>query len=70
MNFLNRNYIVFIGVSLGGIIGYFTWSVFNLPTGKYILSNGPFHIVVYGAVVGGLLSNMIKINIKKTGQYV
>lgn len=54
----------FIGVVLGGILGYLYWKFIGCASGTCAISSKPLNSTLYGMFMGGLLFSSFKTNKK------
>lgn len=52
--------LTFLGMILGAVAGYFYWREIGCASGTCMITSKPLNSSIYGAVMGGLLSNIIK----------
>lgn len=48
------------GIALGAIGGYAYWHEIGCASGTCMITSRPLNSTLYGAVMGGLLSNIVK----------
>ena len=58
--FLRNNRTVFLGMFLGIVAGYFYWFYFAVYWGSYPLSSESWTNCIYGCLLGGFLSCLIR----------
>jgi hypothetical protein len=63
--FILENIFTIIGVILGAVSGYLYWKFVGCSSGTCAITSRPLNSTLYGAVMGGLLLNMIKSNKKQ-----
>lgn len=54
-----------MGVALGALAGYLYWKFVGCSSGTCAITSRPLNSTLYGAVMGGLLLNIIKSNKKQ-----
>jgi hypothetical protein len=59
-NWLLNNKWIIIGVTLGAVAGYFYWQQVGCNSGTCMITSKWTHSTAYGALMGGLLSNIFK----------
>jgi outer membrane lipoprotein SlyB len=66
--FLNKYKYTLIGILLGAFAGYAHWHFIGCANGRCLITSKPINSSLYGALMGGLLGNIIKdfINKNKT----
>ena len=57
---VKANYLYIIGACIGAIAGYLYWQNIGCASGTCMITSKPLNSSIYGAVMGGLLSNIIK----------
>mgnify|MGYP001627327772 CR=1 FL=1 len=57
---LSINYIYVLGVAAGAIAGYIYWQQVGCASGTCSITSSPVNSTLYGAVMGYLLTNIIK----------
>lgn len=63
MRKLSRKYLLtIVGIIIGAITGYFYWKFIGCTTGSCSITSKPFNSTLYCAVMGGLLSSILKKN--------
>jgi phage shock protein E len=60
MNFILANKLTILGVTLGAISGYLYYYFVGCASGTCAITSSPINSTLYGAVMGGLLSNILK----------
>lgn len=68
MNFLKKNILTIIGIIIGAIGGYLYYHFIGCASGSCAITSKPFNSTLYGAVMGGLLFNIIQSENKKIKQ--
>jgi hypothetical protein len=63
--FILENIITIMGVALGALAGYLYWKFVGCSSGTCAITSRPLNSTLYGAVMGGLLLNIIKSNKKQ-----
>jgi hypothetical protein len=63
--FILENIFTIIGVALGALAGYLYWKFVGCSSGTCAITSRPLNSTLYGAVMGGLLLNIIKSNKKQ-----
>ncbi len=58
--FVNKYWLVMVGVMLGTIAGYLYWSFVGCFSGTCAITSNPFNSSIYGAVMGGLLFSLFR----------
>jgi len=66
MNFIKKNFITAAGILIGAIAGYLYWQQVGCSTGTCPITSNPIRSSMYGALMGGLLFSMFKIEKSKT----
>lgn len=59
-NFLKKNTITILGVLLGALSGFLYWKFIGCSTGSCAITSNPINSTLYGTVMGGLLSSILK----------
>jgi outer membrane lipoprotein SlyB len=59
-NILIKNTLTIIGVIAGAIAGFFYWKFIGCTSGTCYIQSNPFRMTLYGALMGGLIFNMIQ----------
>lgn len=62
MRFIKQNILTLIGVAIGAIGGYMYYYFIGCPNGTCAITSKPLNSTLYGAMMGGLLFNIFKIN--------
>ncbi len=57
--------LLFIGIGLGAIFGYLYYHYVGCASGTCAITSKPLNSSAYGALVGGLISDMFKSRNKK-----
>lgn len=57
---LKKYWPVLLGVALGAIAGYLYWRYVGCTTGSCPITSSPINSSLWGAVMGGLLGNIIQ----------
>lgn len=52
--------IIFIGIVVGGIAGYFYWKYIGCASGTCAITSVWYRSTLYGMLLGGLLADIIK----------
>ncbi|MEQ1732991.1 MAG: DUF6132 family protein [Bacteroidia bacterium] len=60
MNFILANKLTILGVTLGAISGYLYYYFVGCASGTCAITSSPINSTLYGAVMGGLVSNILK----------
>lgn len=60
MNFINKNKLTIIGVTIGAIGGYLYYHFVGCASGTCPITSKPLNSTIYGAVMGSLLFNAFK----------
>ncbi|MDC1403955.1 DUF6132 family protein [Crocinitomicaceae bacterium] len=55
-----NNLLTFIGIVLGGVIGYFYNKQIGCVSGTCSITSDSFYSVIYGSLMGGLLLNIFQ----------
>jgi hypothetical protein len=63
--FILENIFTIMGVALGALAGYLYWKFVGCSSGTCAITSRPLNSTLYGAVMGGLLLNIIKSNKKQ-----
>ncbi len=66
MKFLLKHKLTIIGIILGAIGGYLYYSLVGCSTGTCPITSKPLNSTLYGAVMGGLVLNILKKEKPKT----
>ncbi|MFC5284121.1 DUF6132 family protein [Pedobacter alpinus] len=64
MNFINQHKLTILGVLLGLIAGYDYYHFIGCASGTCAITSKPLNSSINGAVMGGLLFNLFKKEIK------
>jgi hypothetical protein len=51
---------IIVGAVVGGTVGFFYYRFIGCRSGACIITGNPYVSTIYGAVLGGLLANLIK----------
>jgi len=51
---------IIIGAVVGGIAGFLYYRFIGCRSGACIITGNPYVSTIYGAVLGGLLANLVK----------
>ena len=65
ISFLKKHLILFIGIVLGGVVGFLYYYFIGCASGTCAITSKPLNSSIYGMVLGGLLSDFLKGLIKK-----
>lgn len=57
---LKKYWPVLLGVALGAVAGYLYWRYVGCTTGSCPITSSPINSSLWGAVMGGLLGNIIQ----------
>lgn len=57
---LSNNKLIVIGVVVGAIVGFLYWNFVGCSNGKCMIKSNPYYMTMYGALLGGLLTNLFK----------
>ena len=55
-----RNTLIFIGVGLGLMAGYFYWYFVGCQSGSCTITSNPRNSSLYGGLMGGLFFSLLK----------
>ncbi len=66
MNFIIKHKLTIIGIIAGAIGGYLYYHFVGCASGTCAITSKPMNSTLYGAMMGGLLFNMFKIEKSKT----
>ena len=55
-----RNTLIFIGVGLGLMVGYFYWYFVGCQSGSCTITSNPRNSSLYGGLMGGLFFSLLK----------
>lgn len=55
-----KNKFTLVGITLGAIAGYLDYFYVGCASGTCAITSSPINATIYGAVMGGLLVNIIK----------
>jgi len=58
--FIREQYLVIIGLLVGGIGGYLYWKNIGCSSGTCMITSKPFKSVIYFGLLGGLVFSMFK----------
>lgn len=61
MNFIKENMLTIIGVGIGAIGGYLYYHFVGCASGTCAITSKPLNSTLYGAMMGGLVFNIFKI---------
>lgn len=61
MNFIKENMLTIIGVGIGAISGYLYYHFVGCASGTCAITSKPLNSTLYGAMMGGLVFNIFKI---------
>lgn len=64
--FLKNNLITVGGIIAGAIGGFLYWKFIGCTSGTCYIQSNPFRMTVYGALMGGLVFNIIQPKSKQT----
>ena len=57
---LSNNKLNLLGVFTGAIAGFLYWKFVGCSNGKCMIKSNPYYMSIYGALLGGLLTNLFK----------
>jgi hypothetical protein len=60
MNFINKNKLTIIGLTIGAVGGYLYYHFVGCASGTCPITSKPLNSTVYGAVMGSLFFNIFK----------
>ena len=60
MNFILKHKFTLAGIAIGAIGGFLNYYYIGCASGTCAITSKPINSTLYGAVMGGLLFNMIK----------
>ncbi|MFM9944171.1 MAG: DUF6132 family protein [Bacteroidia bacterium] len=60
MNFIIKNKLTIIGISIGAILGYLYYYYVGCASGTCAITSKPLNSTLYGSMMGGLLFSSIK----------
>ena len=60
MNFIKKNILVFVGITIGALAGYLYWKYVGCLSGNCAITSNPFNSTIYGSAMGGLLFSLFK----------
>ena len=66
MNFILKHKLTIIGIIAGAIGGYLYYHFVGCASGTCSITSKPLNSTLYGAMMGGLLLNMLKKEKSKT----
>lgn len=66
MNFIKKNLLIFVGITIGAIAGYLYWKYVGCLSGTCAITSNPTNSTIYGSAMGGLLFSMFKSQQKKS----
>lgn len=66
MNFILKHKLTIIGIIAGAIGGYLYYHFVGCASGTCSITSKPLNSTLYGAMMGGLLFNMLKKEKSKT----
>lgn len=58
MNWIIKNKLVILGITLGAVAGYLYWMFFGCDSGTCAITSKPLNSTLYGAMMGGLTLNL------------
>ena len=58
--FLRKHWPVLLGVVVGAVAGYLYWRYVGCTTGSCPITSSPVNSTLWGAVMGGLLGNILQ----------
>ena len=64
MNFITQYKLSFIGIAIGAVSGYAYYHFVGCASGTCAITSKPLNSTLYGAMMGGLLFNLFKTEIK------
>lgn len=67
MNFILKHKLTIIGITIGAIGGYLYYHFIGCASGTCAITSKPLNSTLYGAMMGGLLFNILKKE-KKTSE--
>lgn len=59
-SFIKKNWLTAIGVILGALIGWMYWYNIGCENGLCAIKSDPWNMTLYGALMGGLVFDMLK----------
>ncbi|MDB0062948.1 DUF6132 family protein [Crocinitomicaceae bacterium] len=59
-SFLLNNLLTFIGIVLGGVIGYVYYKQIGCVSRTCSITSDPFYSILYGSLMGSLLLNIFQ----------
>jgi uncharacterized membrane protein len=65
MEFIKKYQLVFIGIIVGAIAGFFYWQQIGCNSGTCAITSSPFNSTMYGALMGALFANIFQKEEKK-----
>lgn len=65
MSFVRKNILIFIGLLTGAIGGFLYWKFVGCNSGTCVITSRPINSTAYGALMGGLVFSMFKIDKSK-----
>lgn len=60
MNFILKHKLTLVGVMIGAIAGYLYYHFIGCASGTCAITSKPLNSTLYGAMMGGLLLNMME----------
>ena len=66
-NLLKKSVWFLPGILLGAVVGYFYWKYYGC-NGSCLITSNPVRTMIYFAMMGGLLNNMFKTELKKNNE--
>jgi hypothetical protein len=60
MNFLKKNILLVMGVSLGALAGFLYWKFIGCSSGTCAITSNPYNSTIYGAAMGGFLFSIFQ----------
>lgn len=58
MNWIIKNKLVILGITLGAVAGYLYWMFVGCDSGTCAITSKPLNSTLYGAMMGGLTLNL------------
>ncbi|MEL5894109.1 DUF6132 family protein [Bacteroides sp. GD17] len=58
--FFRKHWPVLLGVVVGAVAGYLYWRYVGCTTGSCPITSSPVNSTLWGAVMGGLLGNILQ----------
>lgn len=66
MQYLKNGWITLLGIMIGAIGGYLYWRLIGCNSSTCYIQSNPFRMTAYGAVIGGLIANIIQPKAKES----